>query len=992
MKSLPRNSISRVLTLCLLSLLASVFSHAQSSEWGGQWIWQSEEGPDNSWVAFRKTFNLEEKPTEALASIAVDTKYWLWVNGEMVRFEGGWAGAPSMAEPWNRISPIQDRPASEKPRNTWYQEIDLAPYLNEGQNLVAILVWHWGRETHKGYHIDSGKGGLIFQLDLPDGLIVSDSDWKALQHPAYDPDAGELDRNIIQSDVGFDANDALGDWTDNAWYNLNYDASAWPQAVEKGAVPTAPWHNLVLDDIPPLQDHGLADYTNFPADSFPFVSNGTEIRARLPFNKQITPYLVIESEDGGELISIGTDDRLNRIDAFYTTRPGRQAFESYSWMNGHEVVYQIPAGITVHDLQYRWLSVGEIEGELSVSDPDLQRLWDMGANTLMVCARDNFMDCPDRERALWIGDVADQASYLFYVMGPEGRALLRRAIETTFLFGEDGSYGALGPLRLRELPSQSLQFVLQAVWEYYLNTGDRETIEFSLPYIHAYLAKWQMGSDGLPIYSRGMSPDRWDWVDWGQDNTHDKPIIQVTLYYMALDGGKRMADVLGDAQKSEWFAGRMASIEAAFDNKYWAGNYYSSSPGTLQDDRANALAILSGLAGAERYQPIVENVLVPNLYCSPHFEWMVNLAMSQAGFTKEALERMKARYQPQINQEDLTTLYENFPAGGSYNHAWNAPNTVIAKRIAGIKPVEAGWKRFQVTPELLHIDELRQRISSVAGDIELAWKRSAPELEFTLTVPPGTSARFDVPKNALPEPPKTITLNEAVVWTDEGKIPGSEVIGETASHVALDLPAGQWTITLDCECEAPLPELQIEAEAAILENASIRSATTASGGEYAFNSTTMGISWNLTYPVSLTELTFRVKVLIGQRSLGLFLNENEIGQISSSSREWTNVSLPVVLPTGENEIELRAMDGALGLDVDYLRVSAYKMSDLLAEYDPEARGISLSWEGTGLKLQTAGVSLAENQWSDVSLGSNALNTHAFSIEAPAFFRLIPAAQ
>jgi alpha-L-rhamnosidase len=940
-----------------------------ASEWTGQWIWQAEEGSANSWVAFRKTFSLEEKPAEAIASIAVDTKYWLWVNGELVRFEGGRAGAPSMASPWNRISPIQDRPASEKPRNTWYQSIDLAPYLKEGENLVAILAWHWGRETHKGYHIDSGKGGLFFQMEFPGGQIVSGSDWKALQHPAYDPNAGEFDRNVIQGDVGFDANNAPGDWTDNAWYDIGYDASAWPQAVEKGAVPTAPWYDLVLDDIPPLKDHGLADYTNYPADSFPFVSDGSEIRARLPFNKQITPYLVIESGNGGELISIGTDDRLNRIEAYYTTRPGMQAFESYSWMNGHEVVYQIPAGITVHDLKYRWLSVGEIEGELSVSDPDLQRLWDMGANTLMVCARDNFMDCPDRERALWIGDVADQASYLFYVMGPDGRALLRRAIETTFLFGENGSYGALGPLRLRELPSQSLQFVLQCVWEYYLHTGDRETIEFSLPYIHAYLAKWQMGSDGLPVYSRGTSPDRWDWVDWGQENTHDKPVIQVALYYMALDGGKRMADLVGDGAKSQWFAGRMTSIEAAFDSKYWAGEYYSSSPGSFQDDRANALAILSGLAGEERHQPIVENVLVPNHYCSPHFEWMVNLAMSEAGFTKEAMERMKARYSLQIGQEGLTTLYENFPAGGSYNHAWNAPNTVIAKRIVGIRPIEAGWKRFQVTPEPLDIEELQQLIPTVSGDIEITWKNLAPELEFTLTVPPGTSARFDVPINALPEPAKSITLNENVVWADAGDILAGEVINVSSTHVTLDLPAGQWTIAMDCECEAPPPELLLEAEEANLKDASIRSATTASGGQYAFSSTTMGITWNLTYPVALTELTFRVKALIGERSLGLFLNESEIAQIRSSSREWTNLSLPVVLPVGENEIELRAMDGALGLDVDYLKVNGYKMPDLLAQYNPEARGISLSWQGTGLKLQAAGDSLAENQWSDVSLGS-----------------------
>ena len=743
----------------------------------GRWIWQAAESPGQSWGAFRKTFELDERPDQAFATIAVDTKYWLWVNGQLVRFEGGRAGAPSMAKPWKRVNPVHEMPADEKPRNTWSQELDLAPYLVKGQNLIAILAWHWGRETHKGYHIDSGKAGLYFELQLPDRTIASDSSWKALQHPAYDPEAGEVDKSIVRTDVGFDANKSLGDWTENAWYKINYNDASWPAAAEHGRLPDAPWHELVLDDVPHLLDHGLKPYPDF-SKTAPFVSDGEPLKVRLPHNMQITPYLVVESTQGGELIKIKTDNRLNRVEAYYTTRPGKQAFESYSWMNGHEVIYEIPAGITVQELKYRWLSVGEVAGSLTMSDPDLQRLWDMGANTLMVCARDNFMDCPDRERALWIGDVADQASYLFYVMGPEGRALLRRAIRTTFLFGEDGSFGALGPLRLRELPGQSLQFIYQCAWEYYLNTGDRETLAFSLPYIHAYLDKWKMAEDGLPAYMSGTSPDRWDWIDWGEKDTWDKPIIQVALYYSALQASQKMAEELGDPTIAQWCADRIASIKAAFDTKYWTGNYYSSAPGKLQDDRANALAILSGLAGPERFQPVVENVLIPNHYCSPHFEWMVNLAMFDAGFPEAAIERMTARYRGQIDRKWLTTLYENFPNGGSYNHAWNAPNAIIARRIAGIEPTSPGWKTFAITPTLLDIEQLHQKVPSIAGEIAFGWNRATEQTVFVITVPEGTQAQFTIPQSTHPE--NHITLN------------GKRI--EPPTNQPLTLQAGTWEL------------------------------------------------------------------------------------------------------------------------------------------------------------------------------------------------------
>lgn len=124
-------------------------------------------------------------------------------------------------------------------------------------------------------------------------------------------------------------------------------------------------------------------------------------------------------------------------------------------MNGHSVIYHIPAGVKVLGLKYRWQTVGRMAGSFTCDDPFYQRPWDMGRNTLFVCARDNFMDCPDRERALWIGDVADQASYLFYLMDESGRALLRQSIHTTMAFSDKGVFGCLGPLRIREFPAKA---------------------------------------------------------------------------------------------------------------------------------------------------------------------------------------------------------------------------------------------------------------------------------------------------------------------------------------------------------------------------------------------------------------------------------------------------------------------------------------------------------------------------------------------------------
>lgn len=780
----------QLLNLLIASTASVCAAGPPSAQWKAQWIWQEEDGPANSWVAFRKEIDLDEAPDRVVAKVSADSKYWLWINGELVVFEGSVARGPSQHTPWKRPREVWTRPPEEKPSNTWYEEVDLAGHFRQGKNTVAVLVWYWGRETHKGTHIDSGKGGFLFQADLGGKLLVSDRSWKVRADTAYAHYSGDVGRSIVQYNVEYDARNELANWK-----ATGFDDESWNQASEKGAPPTAPWHDLEKNYVPSLVNHGLQDYVSHPQEIFPFVSVGKPIRCRLPFNQQITPYFEVEG-DAGQVIEVGTDNPRNVIHAHYTTKQGRQAFESFAWMNGHEVVYQIPAGVKVLGLKYRWMSVGKMAGSFECSDPFYERLWRMGRNTLFVCARDNFMDCPDRERACWIGDVADQSSYLFYCMDNAGRQLLKKTIRVTMAFSEEGVYAALGPLRLRELPGQSLQFVEQCVWQYYLNTGDIETLRYAYPYIRDYLALWEMTPSGLPEYRRRASPDSWDWNDWGQKATIDARVIQPALYFMAIRSARAMAETLGETQDLGWYDRRIASIRKAFDQRFWRGDYYSSDPERFQDDRANCLAILSGLASGDKHRAIAEKVLIPNYYCSPHFEWMVEEALCRAGMHSAALKRMKDRYRGQVSRQEITTLYEMFPNGGTYNHAWNAPNAILSRYIAGIRPMKPGWSEFEVLPELVHLEQLRTLVPSVKGDIELEIQKSGTSFELELINPEGAAAVVGIPKSIGQI--TLVTANGMEIWENgqfSGGVEGVTVEEGSDTHLKFRILPGCWRIS-----------------------------------------------------------------------------------------------------------------------------------------------------------------------------------------------------
>jgi hypothetical protein len=81
-----------ILTLiCSLSTLADL-SAAETAkaagDWEASWIGLTDAPSENQWICYRKVVALQEAPSHAFAKIAADSKYWLWINGELVVFEG----------------------------------------------------------------------------------------------------------------------------------------------------------------------------------------------------------------------------------------------------------------------------------------------------------------------------------------------------------------------------------------------------------------------------------------------------------------------------------------------------------------------------------------------------------------------------------------------------------------------------------------------------------------------------------------------------------------------------------------------------------------------------------------------------------------------------------------------------------------------------------------------------------------------------------------
>lgn len=646
----------------------------KKTDWNGaKWIWASTTSV-NSYVAFRKTFSLDKVPAEAVANIAAESKYYLWMNEELAVFDGA-----------------SKRGAT--PYDGFYEQIDLADYLKQGENTLVILVSYNGRGGNSS--VDPGKAGLLFEMQAGDQTIVSDSSFKANRLRAY-RNQGLLGAdwpNYSQSsmlaewNVYYDARESVGDYTAS-----DFDDSSWEGATVVCEAGAQPFNDTYLSVIPLMKFD--KEYTFLESEYIgQKLTQDTIITIDLPENMQFSPYFELTAESSGLRFTYYTNTLTSQgIDSFrddYVTAGGAQTYESLPWRSGSQLIIEAPAGITFTKIGYRRSGYdSERSGSFVTENEDVNTLWEKAVNTLLICMRDTYMDCPERERSPYIGDAANQIGETFYSLDENSWAMTKKTILNIIGWTKtDNCIPLRSPsLATNENPVQTLNFLV-SVYEYLLYTGDEATVRLFYPVAVNYLKLWELNDDGSIVYRDGT----FMWVDWGDGA--DAEVLQNCWYYYALSSTQKLAKALGISSDEAFFTERIQKVAAGFAKFKKQGGY---SSGTAYDDRANAMAVVSGLADEDMYDEIL-NVLTTTYGASPYMEKFVEEALCLMGEYDACLTRMLTRYQPMIDDKD-STLWELWEKdAGTINHGWTGGSlTVLSKYFGGISPESAGYGSYSI--------------------------------------------------------------------------------------------------------------------------------------------------------------------------------------------------------------------------------------------------------------------------------------------------------
>lgn len=218
--------------------------------WRSRWIWAHpapvrivgtdpvlDDAEAAAVVLLRRVVVLDEVPGTAPARVTADSRYVLHVNGEEVA-RGPVRGDPTLLR---------------------FDEVDLAPWLRPGENVLAVVAQRypapnaWWRPAPTTFGL--GGGSFVFDAQVGDEVVVSDASWRAFVDSGRRMASG---RGISHAPIEI----ADRRVAPRGWELPGFDDAAWTAAAElstnhvgwSGSAhpPTLPYGPLLPRPIPQL--------------------------------------------------------------------------------------------------------------------------------------------------------------------------------------------------------------------------------------------------------------------------------------------------------------------------------------------------------------------------------------------------------------------------------------------------------------------------------------------------------------------------------------------------------------------------------------------------------------------------------------------------------------------------------------------------------------------------------------------------------------------
>lgn len=636
-----------------------------------------------------------------LLRISADDYYKLYVNGVYVA----------------------QGPAPAYPEFYYYNEIDLADYLTEGDNVIAVHLYYQGA-VNRVWNSGDGRFGLGTALfwcrtgegsasedDVSEGCVPQELEWRYHRCDAYFGEAIGYETQYLED---FDSN-----LWDEDWNQAGFDDSGWKP------MKPARWADYGMERQPTRL---LSCYTRMPE-----AVTKTEDGCLIDVGEEVTGVLrlVAEGDKGQQVIlrygeELTEDGRVRyemRCSCTYEERwtlNGKTCSNEPYDYKGFRYVQVIPdPGVRIRNMkvEVRHYPMEDDLCTLKSSEPMLDRIFQICKNGVKYGTQEGFLDCPTREKGQYLGDAVVTSHAHIWLSGSADmmEKCIRQFARSRRIC--PGLMGVAPGNFMQEIADFSLLWS-QMVLNHYRFTGDRQFLSEMYSVARGILEHFSQyeGENGL----LWQVADKWNLVDWpenlrdGYDFVLSRPVVAPgchnvinALYTGAWKTLAEMEEILGLEPNRRWEELTSAYVKV----------FLRTEQGLLADStvsnhcavHSNLYALYFGLIPDEETRGrIAAFLLEKGLCCGVFTSYFVLHGLANAGYWKEAYKLLLNDSEHgwvNMVREGATTCFEAWGKEQKWNtslcHPWAcAPVSFFIERIAGIRPDPSAENGFLFEPHV----------------------------------------------------------------------------------------------------------------------------------------------------------------------------------------------------------------------------------------------------------------------------------------------------
>jgi hypothetical protein len=403
-----------------------------------------------------------------------------------------------------------------------------------------------------------------------------------------------------------------------------------------------------------------------------------------------------------------------------------------------------------------WSEFDDQAAAFHSSSPALDAVYDLCRYSLKVNTFNGDYASSERERMMYEADTHIQQ------MG-------HYAVDREFAIAR---YSAANMLHHASWPTEWISHNLFMAWADYLHTGDKSFLVRHYDTLKPKTLTALAGPDGLISTRTGLQTPEFlksihgvplkDIVDWptteadGYEFREYNTVVNA-FYYRSLVLMAEIARVVGRDDDAEEYSDRAENVRTAFRKAFFdpvRGLYTDGIGSTKTSFHANLFPLAFGLVPEEFRPGVIAHIKSRNMACGVYpaqylLEALYDNDEPDAGFALLTSESDRGwlnmiRMGSTVTTEAWDMKYKQ---NIGWTHAWSAsPAHIIPRKIMGIEPLEPGFGKVRIRPQLGPLTEASVKLPTIRGDILLqVVNRPQEPYRLDLTLPANVTGEIVLP-------------------------------------------------------------------------------------------------------------------------------------------------------------------------------------------------------------------------------------------------------